>query len=380
MQARIVRHIEDIDPADWNRLAGEAQPFLRHEFLAALEATGCVGPGTGWQPEHLVLRAADGALLGAMPLYRKTDSWGEFVFDFAWADAYRRAGLAYFPKLVAAVPFTPASGPRLLAAPGPQAAGVRRALREAALAHARDSGVSSLHVLFPEAAQAGELAGAGLLLRRDCQFHWHNRGWTSFEEFLGAFTAEKRKKARRERRRVTEAGIELRFVEGGAIDAALWDEILPLHASTFWLRGRNPYLTDDFFRRVAQALPTQLLAVVARHRGATVAVALFFRGTDTLYGRYWGSTGSYHSLHFEACYYQGIEYCIAQGLQRFEPGTQGEHKVARGFAPQDVWSTHWLADPRFAEAIDHYLDRERDHVARYIEAVDAHVPYRQEST
>lgn len=215
MQARIVSDIGTIDPAEWNRLAGAARPFLRHEFLAALEATGCVGPGTGWRPEHLVLRDAAGALVAAMPLYRKADSWGEFVFDFAWADAYRRAGLAYFPKLVAAVPFTPATGPRLLAAPGPAGAAARRALLAAALDHARDSGASSLHVLFPDEAQARELAGAGLLLRRDCQFHWHNRGWSSFEEFLGAFTADKRKKARRERRRVTEAGIELRILAGG---------------------------------------------------------------------------------------------------------------------------------------------------------------------
>lgn len=379
MQVRIVHHIEELDAREWNHLAGDTQPFLRHEFLAALEATGCVGPGTGWLPEHLVLRDDAGILVGAMPLYRKADSWGEFVFDFAWADAYRRAGLAYFPKLVAAVPFTPASGARLLAAPGPTRTALQRRLLEAALGHARDSGVSSLHVLFPTEYEARGLAAAGLLPRQDCQFHWHNRGWATFDDFLGAFTAEKRKKARRERRRVTEAGVELRIVAGGEIDAPLWDEILPLIASTFWLRGRNPYLTDAFFRRIATTMPQALLAVVARHGRETVAAALCFRGTDTLYGRYWGSTGAYHSLHFETCYYQGIEYCIAQGLKLFEPGTQGEHKIARGFEPALTRSAHLILDERFRAAIGAYLAREGHSVDAYAEAVRAHVPFRKMS-
>ncbi len=378
MRVRILQQIDDVAAGDWNRLAGTAQPFLRHEFLSALESSGATGAGTGWTAQHLVISAGDGSLAGAMPLYLRTDSWGEFVFDFAWADAYRRAGLPYFPKLIAAVPFTPVAGPRLLVAPGLERALVRRQLLDAALAHARDIQASSLHILFPEEAEARELQARGLLLRKDCQFHWHNRGYASFEEFLGGFTAAKRKKVKRERRRIAEAGITFRILTGSEISDALWSEIMPLYASTFARRGREPYLNEAFFRRIARTLPEQLIVVLALARQTPVAVAILFQGEDTLYGRYWGSSGDYHSLHFETCYYQGIDYCIARGLRRFEPGTQGEHKIARGFVPQEVWSTHWLADARFATAVEHYLDREREHIDQYMDLVQDHVPYRRE--
>ncbi|CAG0943048.1 hypothetical protein GPROT2_01981 [Gammaproteobacteria bacterium] len=378
MQLQILESISATTAAEWNALEHGGQPFLRHEFLAALEDSGCVGPATGWTPRHVVARDAAGRLAGALPLYRKTDSWGEFVFDFAWADAYRRAGLRYFPKLVAAVPFTPATGPRLLTAAGTDRPAVASALLDAALEHARETGASSLHVLFPDGDEAASLGRRGLLVRKDCQFHWHNRGYGSFDDFLGQFTAEKRKKARRERRRVAEAGIRFRILDGGDIDAPLWDAIMPLYASTFWRRGREPYLNEDFFRRVARALPGQMLVVLAMLHEAPVAVAILFRSADTLYGRYWGSSGDYHSLHFETCYHQGIEYCIAHGLQRFEPGTQGEHKIARGFEPEAVWSAHWLSDPRFSAAIDRHLEREREHIDGYIDVVQDHVPFRRE--
>ncbi len=378
MQLRILDSIHAANAGEWNALDAASQPFLRHEFFAALEDSGCVGPATSWIPQHLVASDTAGKLLGALPLYRKADSFGEFVFDFAWADAYQRAGLNYFPKLVAAVPFTPASGPRFLARPGTDRAAVTAALLDGALARARESGASSLHILFPDHGQAEDLARRGLLMRKDCQFHWQNHGYQSFDDFLGGFTAEKRKKARRERRRVAEAGIRFRILSGAEIDDHLWKDIMPLYASTFWQRGREPYLNETFFRRVARTLPGQFLAVLALLHDAPVAVALFFRSTDTLYGRYWGSAGEYHSLHFETCYFQGIEYCIANGLQRFEPGTQGEHKIARGFTPVEVWSAHWLADPRFAAAVDRYVDLERAQVDEYIGAVQAHVPFRKE--
>lgn len=378
MNVRILQQIDEIPAAAWNQLAGTGHPFLRHEFLSALETSGSVGPGTGWIPQHIVLSDGGGNLVGAMPLYRKSDSWGEFVFDFAWADAYRRAGLPYFPKLTAAVPFTPATGPRLLVAPGQAHETVTRQLLDAALALARDIKASSLHVLFPTQDEARELRARGLLLRKDCQFHWHNRAYSTFEDFLGEFTAEKRKKVKRERRRVAEAGISFRFLAGGEISDSLWGDIMPLYASTFWRRGRDPYLNEAFFRRIAQALPEQLIVVLALARQTPVAVAILFRGADTLYGRYWGSSGDYHSLHFETCYYQGIDYCISQGLQHFEPGTQGEHKIARGFVPQEVWSAHWLSDTGFSAAVDRYLDREREHIDQYMEVVDSHVPYRQD--
>jgi len=377
VKASIVERMDAIAPGEWNALAGDG-PFLRHEFLAALEHSGTVGPDTGWQPRHLVLRDDAGVLVGAMPLYRKTDSWGEFVFDFAWADAYRRAGLRYFPKLVAAVPYTPATGPRLLSRPGAPRAPVVAALADAALELAREERASSLHVLFPALAEAQELEPRGFLRRKDCQFHWQNRGYGCFDDFLAGFTAEKRKKAKRERRRVAEAGITFRFLQGGDIDAGLWQEIMPLYGSSFWRRGREPYLNEAFFREVGRTMPEQLLVVLAMHGATPVAVAILFRGAQVLYGRYWGSAGDYHSLHFETCYYQGIDYCIANGITTFEPGTQGEHKVARGFVPTEVWSAHWLSDPRFASAIDQYLEREREHVDQYMDGVRDHVPYRRE--
>ncbi len=379
MRIEVIEGLASVPVADWNQLHGTEYPFLRHEFLLALEETGCVGGDTGWSPCHLLLRNEAGRLLGAMPLYRKTSSYGEFVFDWAWADAYRRAGLRYFPKLVSAVPFTPATSTRLLWAPDQQQESIGAALLAGATELARQTGASSVHVLFPTAVDNACLARAGFLSRKDCQFHWRNRGYTDFDAFLGEFTAEKRKKAKRERRRVAEAGIRFVRLNGHEIDAALWRQLMPLYASSFWRRGRDPYLPEAFFSRIAATLPDNVLAIVAMLKGEPVATAICFRSADTLYGRYWGSQGDFHSLHFETCYYQGIEYCIEQGLQTFEPGTQGEHKISRGFVPTETWSAHWLSHPQFATAIDQYLDRERAHIDDYIEAASDHVPYRKGS-
>jgi predicted N-acyltransferase len=376
LRPAIVQDIRAIDAAAWNALVPGAPPFVRHEFLACLEESGSVGPGTGWLPAHVALTAGDGRLVGAMPMYRKSDSWGEFVFDWGWAEAYRRAGLRYYPKLVVAAPFTPATGPHLLCRADAAAAGTGRALLDAALAHARDLQASSLHVLFPTGDEARDLEARGLLLRKDCQFHWFNRGYGGFDDFLGEFTAEKRKKAKRERRRVAEAGIVFDIRPGGDVDAALWRELMPLYASSFWRRGRDPYINERFFLLLSQALPESLLVIIARHHRTPVAVAICLRSADTLYGRYWGTSGDYHSLHFETCYYQGIEYCIRHGLRRFEPGTQGEHKITRGFVPAETLSAHWLAHPRFAAAVDDYLQREREQVDLYMDEARSHVPYR----
>lgn len=377
MLIEVAQSLAGVPVTDWNSLRGSECPFLRHEFLLALEETGCVGGTSGWHPCHLLLRDGARRLVGAMPLYRKTSSHGEFVFDWAWADAYRRAGLHYFPKLVSAVPFTPATSPRLLFATGQQADGIAAALLGGATELARQMGASSVHVLFPTASETVQLARAGFLLRKDCQFHWHNRGYSNFDAFLGEFTAVKRKKAKRERRRVAEAGISFVRLSGAEIDDALWQRLMPLYASSFWQRGREPYLTEAFFKRISAVLPDNVMAIVALLREEPVATALCFRSADTLYGRYWGSQGDYHSLHFETCYYQGIEYCIEQGLQSFEPGTQGEHKISRGFVPTETWSAHWLSHPQFATAIDQYLDRERSHIDEYIESARDHVPYRK---
>ncbi len=382
MHARVLASIDAVTAEAWNALSGDGSPFLRHEFLGALERQHCVGADSGWSPCHLVLEdKSEGesrpTLRAALPLYRKLHSWGEFVFDFAWAQAYARHGIDYYPKLVSAIPFTPASGPRLLSQPGNDAADLRRALLDAALAYAADEGVSSLHVLFASADQAGELHARGLLPRRDCQFHWHNRGYADFDSFLDTFTAGKRKKARRERRRVAEAGIEFRTLRGSELSVAEWRRIHALHTDTFLRHGHTPYLGVEFFLEIARTLPDSVVVQAALRGTRMVAAAICFRGADTLYGRYWGANEDHHSLHFETCYHQGIEYCIREGLQRFEPGTQGEHKVSRGFEPALTWSAHWIADARFANAIEAYLRREAAAVDEYAAEVAQHVPFKE---
>ena len=376
-EARVVAAITDIAAAEWNALEHDGVPFLRHEFLTALETTGRVGPGTGWTPCHLTLRDPAGRLTGAVPLYAKAHSWGEFVFDFSWAQAYARYGDAYYPKLVAATPFTPATGPRLLTLPGAGAAATRQALARALEAYAASLGASSVHVQFPTAAEAAGLESGGWLGRLDCQFHWTNAGYADFESFLATFTADKRKKAKRERRRVEEAGIRFEIRAGIELDAPTWAAVHALHAGTFHRHGHEPYLSLPFFLEVSRQMPEAVQVVLARHGTDLVATAILFRGRDTLYGRYWGAAGDYHSLHFETCYHQGIEYAIGAGLRRFEPGTQGEHKIARGFAPTLTYASHYIAEPGYRRAIGAYLAEERAHVLRYRDAAGEHVPFRQ---
>jgi predicted N-acyltransferase len=373
--ARILESIAQIDARSWNALAGSTQPFLRHEFFLALEQSGCAAARTGWTPRHLIIEDANGVPAAAMPLFRKAHSRGEFVFDFSWAGAYAQHGLNYYPKLLTAVPFTPVSGPRILVAPNVDGRAVTKSAVRAALDYARSEQLSSWHVLFPTDETAADLDQAGLILRRDCQFHWYNHGYESFESFLATFTAEKRKKAKRERRRVAEAGIEFDTLHGGDMTASLWDIVYEFYAETFHRHGHEPYLNLDFFKRVGAAMPNELMLKVARVGAEPIAVAIFFVGSEALYGRYWGAGGNYHSLHFEACYYQGIEYCIEKKLQRFEPGTQGEHKVPRGFVPTLTHSAHYIADARFAAAIRDYAQREARGVDNYAAAVNEHVPY-----
>lgn len=374
MKATVHDSIAGIDPAAWNALAGADLPFLRHEFLELAETTGSVSPDAGWTPRHLAIY--DGKRLrAAMPLYEKSHSWGEFVFDWAWAQAYERAGFEYYPKLVAAVPFTPAPSTRLLRAdPDDDEAAV--ALLDAAIGLAAESGCSSVHVLFPTPAELPLLERQGLLLRKDCQFHWHNRGYAGFDDFLATFTSAKRKKARRDRRRVADAGIRFRRLRGRDMSRDDWSVIYGLIARTFMLRGSLPYFNQAFFEGLGQRLGDNILVIRAEKDDRPIAAAVFYDSDTTLYGRYWGSDGHYDALHFETCYYQGIDYCIETGKALFEPGTQGEHKVARGFSPVSTWSAHWLAHPEFAGAIGRYLNEEGRHVDRYIDAVDAHTPYK----
>lgn len=374
-RARFLGSIADVGAAEWNALAGTAQPFLRHEFLLSLEESGCTTPRTGWAPRHAVVGDAQGRLLGALPLFVKTHSRGEFVFDFAWANAYAQYGLKYYPKLLSAVPFTPVTGPRLLVDPTIDDKSMSEALTRAAIDYARSERLSSWHVLFPSSGNLRALNGAGLIERRDCQFHWFNRGYGSFDDFLATFTAEKRKKAKRERRRVTEAGIDFDTRLGGEMTDSLWKTVYEFYADTFYRHGHEPYLNLHFFKLVSARMPERMMLKIARQGKTPIAVAIFFVGEDALYGRYWGAGGNYHSLHFETCYYQGIEYCIEHRLGSFEPGTQGEHKVPRGFVPTLTSSAHYITDERFADAIRDFAAREARGVDHYASSVNEHVPY-----
>jgi predicted N-acyltransferase len=375
MRTSISTTITDIDSADWDALNPGGTPFLRHAFLAGLENSRCVGTGTGWQPVPITLHDERG-LAAAAPAYVKTHSLGEFVFDQSWAHAYAQHGLAYYPKLVLGVPFTPATGTRLLVRPDLDTQAVRKALVVAIRAFAENRNFSSIHALFVADEDRAVLAGEGWLARQDVQFHWHNRGYRDFDHYLEGFTADKRKKARRERRRVAEQGIEFETLLGGAIDRKAVDEVFDLHRDTFLRHGHEPYLTRAFFRAMPNALGDAFMIKRARLRGETVAAAVFFWNSEALYGRYWGASEDHHSLHFETCYHQGVDFCIERGIARFEPGTQGEHKVSRGFVPSSTWSMHWIVDPRFRAAIGEYLRRESVHIDEYAREVDTHVPYR----
>lgn len=377
LTAQHLDSIAQVDAAQWNALAGHAQPFLRHEFLRALEESGCVSPRKGWIPRHLLL-SENGRAVAALPLYVKTHSRGEFVFDFAWANAYHERGLRYYPKLVSAVPFTPVTGPRLLVADDSRRPQLGAAMIHSALNLMKELELSTWHVLFPTPDELGVLERAGLVLRSDCQFHWHNRGYTSFDEFLGTFTAEKRKKARRERRRVAEAGIRFDTVPGDALDEETWQIVYGFYEDTFHRHGHEPYLNLDCLMRIARCLPRNMLVTLARLGTNLVAAAIFFRDDHALYGRYWGAASQYHSLHFETCYYQGIEYCIRHGLERFEPGTQGEHKVPRGFTPSMTGSAHFIAHRGFSAAIAKFAAHEARAVSEYARVVNEHLPYRHD--
>jgi predicted N-acyltransferase len=378
-QAAFSDSIDTLRPGEWNSLGAQEHPFVRHEFLAALEHTHCVGADSGWEPRYLTLRDARG-LTAAAPAYLKSHSYGEFVFDFAWAQAYERVGRRYYPKLTLAAPFTPATGPRLLVRADVERAAACARLLEELQRYADQHALSGVHALFLDEAARAACAARGWLLRRDCQFHWRNRGYASFDDYLGTFTAEKRKKARRERRRVAEAGVRFETRFGGELDEVLLDHIYALHRDTFLRHGHEPYLTRAFFSEIARVLPEALMVKLAVYQRAVVAVAIFFCSREALFGRYWGAAADYHSLHFEACYHQGIEFCIERGIARFEPGTQGEHKVSRGFEPAITWSGHYIADLQFRAAIADYLRREAAAVDAYALEVQGHVPYRGRRT
>jgi len=367
---KIVDTLRAIDPNAWNALAA-GHPFLRHEFLHALHETRCACEETGWAPRYLTLWHGE-SLVGAMPLYAKAHSYGEYVFDWAWADAYHRSGLTYYPKLLAAVPFSPVTGPRLLA----RDAATRSLLVRAALGLARE--VSSLHVLFPDEAEAREMESAGMMLRRAVQFHWENRGYATFDQFLGELASTKRKKIGQERRRVREAGVQLRRLVGSEIRDEHWRFFTRCYNGTYRAHHSTPYLNLDFFRRLGESLPGNVLMVTAELEGKPIASALNVFSGEVLYGRYWGSVVHVPLLHFETCYYQAIEFCIERRIRVFEGGAQGEHKLARGFMPIRTWSAHWLRHPEFSDAVEKFLARESKGIERYVDELNEHSPFRAE--
>ncbi|HSG10132.1 MAG TPA: GNAT family N-acetyltransferase [Gammaproteobacteria bacterium] len=378
MQTHIVRDITSIPAAEWNRVAGTDHPFTRHEFLAALERHHCVGERHGWLPVHITVRDDSGRLCGMAPLYEKNNSYGEFVFDWAWADAWQRNGINYYPKLVSSIPFTPVTGHRLLVDPQADGPAVTRQLIETALSLTRESGASTLHWLFTNEQDTDRLLDFGLLRRTSCHFHWHNDGYASFEDFLAALSSRKRKKIRRERRRVYEAGIEMRCLHGHEMTDEDWQIMFEFYRSTFERKWGVPTLTLDFFREISRTMGEQLLLVFAMQSGEAVAGAIMLRGADALYGRHWGCREDWHSLHFETCYYQGIDYCIRHGLQLFEPGAQGEHKISRGFLPTYTWSAHWINDLRFRDAIARFLVEEHEMMVAYHDELQLSSPFRQD--
>lgn len=379
MGIRILERIADLPAAAWDRLHDGNNPFVSHSLLDLFETTGAASPNHGWTPHHLVLEKG-GEAVGAVPLYRKTNSWGEFVFDWAWAHAYHRSGLSYYPKLLAAVPFTPVTGPRLLAGSGRGAGERRRHLAGALIEELDTLEDSTLHVNFVTDEDAEALRLVSLLGRQDVQFHWHNQGYGSFGDFLDTLSSKRRKNIRRERRQVEESGIRFDWVEGAEARDSDWLAMHDYYQDTFARHGNPSFLGPGFFLGLGQRVGGSALLVFAHREGERIAGALFLKGGDALYGRYWGTSREVPGLHFETCYYQGIEYCIATGLARFEPGAQGEHKLLRGFSPVLTRSFHWVRHPALREAIGRALESERAHVLRYREAASEHEAFRRSDT
>lgn len=375
MQIRVLNSIDEVSAAEWDHLLGSDYPFMKHEFLLALEKSHATGSRFGWIPHHLVLQDGD-VLVGAMAMYEKDNSYGEFVFDWSWADAYQRHGIPYYPKLVVAAPYTPATGPRLLVHPEQNKDEIRSTLAQAAVELAKARGVSSLHFLFTTREETDLLQDMGLMRRLGCQYHWHNPGYRDFEDFLDTLSAKKRKNIRQERRKAMEAGAEIEIVPGNQASDEQIAAAEMFYRITFDRKWGTATLNLEFFRQVASSMGEQLLLVLARKSGRYIAGAICYRDDHTFYGRHWGCIEEYPGLHFELCYYQGIEYCIREKLKTFEPGAQGEHKISRGFLPTPTWSAHWIAHPQFRSAIGHFLDQETEGIQDYMQELSEHSPYK----
>jgi predicted N-acyltransferase len=373
---QILDHLSDVSAAEWNALlCADISPFLKHEFLSALEETSCVGSNTGWQVAHLTLKQA-GQLIGAMPLYLKQHSYGEFVFDWSWAQAYEQQGMNYYPKILCAIPFTPVQSPRILYSRNSNPVEVQNALLDGLKSLLVDNGLSSAHILFPKPAEAESLKRQGFLLRDSVQFHWHNQGFQNFEQFLSVLTMKRRKNIRREREQVAQEAISFRHIPGKDSSDHDWEFFFECYQNTYLEHQSSPYLSESFFKLWSQRMPENLHLIFAERNGVPIAASLLVvdQQSSKAYGRYWGALEHVPCLHFETAYYQAIEYCIAEGIQTFEGGAQGEHKMARGFLPTTIQSAHWIQDPRFAKAVALFLEREHQGIGTYVDELAGHSP------
>ena len=368
--------MQDVPAKEWNKLVPDDNPFLRHEFLAGLEQYNCLDDH-GWYPAHM-LAYASGELIGALPLYFKSNSVGEFVFDWSWADAYERAGRQYYPKLVSAIPFTPVTGPRCLVKPDAKNKNeICKEIYAYTKQFAIESNVSGLHYLFPEETECKSLSNEGLLIRKACQYHWFNRDYHDFEEFLKTLNSKKRKQIKKERRSVLDAGIEIEVLRGDEITSHHWTVYHQFYGSTFYRKWGEPRFTLPFFESLGKSLPEAVLLFLAKHQNEYVAGAFAMKGKETLYGRHWGCNSQFRFLHFELCYYQTIDYCIKHGLKKLDAGVQGEHKISRGFVPVSTWSAHWIANQQFRDAIQNFLKHEQHYIDEYMKELSTHLAYKK---
>ena len=378
MKSQFHQSINDFSTQQWNALCPPSYPFIRHEFLSALEDSNTINTDSGWTPQHLSV-SADDKLLALMPLYLKDHSFGEFVFDWAWADAYERNGFQYYPKLMTAIPFTPATGPRILLHPeleAPEQLEVLKYITDTIKSQCETQQLSSWHTLFPSYQLAETLEAEELLIRKGCQFHWHNKSFKHFDDFLALLASRKRKSIKRERRKVAEQNIELKRLPGKEITPSLLEAFYEFYQNTYAVRGQKGYLNLEFFQRIIESMPENILMNVANRGDTPVAAAFCFLDKECLYGRYWGCNQSFDNLHFETCYYQGIEHCIEHNIPRFDPGAQGEHKVPRGFEPTETWSTHWITHPGFKDAIGRFLKEEARSIDHYIQEAKTLLPFK----
>ena len=376
-QLRVIQSISDVNESNWNALLSpDAGPFLRHEFLNTLEQTACVGGNTGWQVAHLLVENAQSEIVGAMPLYLKQHSYGEFVFDWAWAQAYEQNNLPYYPKALSAIPFTPVRGPRLLISSKVDKEAIQEVLVAGLKTLVTQNSLSSAHVLFPEDGELTELKKQGFMLRDSVQFHWHNQGYQDFEQFLAALTMKRRKNIRRERAEVASNELSYRHVPGALASLDDWSFFYRCYENTYREHRSSPYLTEECFQLLGGVMPEHFHLILASKDGRPIASSLLVvdQIASKAYGRYWGAIEYLPCLHFELAYYQAIEYCIKEGIQTFEGGAQGEHKMARGFLPATIQSAHWLADPGFSAAVKRFLDREHEGMAAYVDELEQHIP------